>query len=77
MRYVFLLLFGYLLSSGDLRRAERLISRIGQRFGANISSPTPARRSNASLHEIIALNDPSDLLTWTVPALGDIHVEKL
>jgi hypothetical protein len=24
---------------------------------------------------IIALNDPSDLLTWTVPALGDIHVE--
>lgn len=23
---------------------------------------------------IIALNDPSDLLTWTVPALGDIHV---
>jgi hypothetical protein len=25
---------------------------------------------------IIALNDPSDLLTWTVPALGDIHVEN-
>jgi hypothetical protein len=23
---------------------------------------------------IIALNDPSDLLTWTVPPLGDIHV---
>jgi len=25
---------------------------------------------------IVALNDPSDLLTWTVPALGDIHVEN-
>jgi len=25
---------------------------------------------------IIALNDPSDLLTWTVPALGGIHVEN-
>jgi hypothetical protein len=25
---------------------------------------------------IIALNDPSDLLTWTVPALEDIHVEN-
>ena len=25
---------------------------------------------------IIALGDPSDLLTWTVPALGDIHVEN-
>jgi hypothetical protein len=25
---------------------------------------------------IIALSDPSDLLTWTVPALGDIHVEN-
>ncbi|HEY6375094.1 MAG TPA: hypothetical protein VIX90_06165, partial [Edaphobacter sp.] len=25
---------------------------------------------------IIALNDPSDLLTWTVPALGDIDVEN-
>ena len=25
---------------------------------------------------IIALNDPSDLLTWTVPSLGDIHVEN-
>ena len=25
---------------------------------------------------IIALNDPSDLLTWTVPALGDIEVEN-
>jgi len=25
---------------------------------------------------IIALNDPSDLLTWTVPALSDIHVEN-
>jgi hypothetical protein len=25
---------------------------------------------------IIALNDPSDLLTWTVPALGDIQVEN-
>jgi hypothetical protein len=25
---------------------------------------------------IIALNDPSDLLTWTVPALGDINVEN-
>jgi hypothetical protein len=25
---------------------------------------------------IIALNDPSDLLTWTVPARGDIHVEN-
>jgi hypothetical protein len=25
---------------------------------------------------IIALNDPSDLLTWTVPALGDIRVEN-
>jgi hypothetical protein len=23
---------------------------------------------------IVALNDPSDLLTWTVPPLGDIHV---
>jgi hypothetical protein len=22
------------------------------------------------------LNDPSDLLTWTVPALGDIRVEN-
>jgi hypothetical protein len=26
--------------------------------------------------QIIALNDPSDLLTWTVPELGDIHVEN-
>ncbi|HWW23333.1 MAG TPA: hypothetical protein VNY78_05480 [Edaphobacter sp.] len=25
---------------------------------------------------IVALNDPSDLLTWTVPALSDIHVEN-
>ena len=25
---------------------------------------------------IVALNDPSDLLTWTVPALGDIEVEN-
>jgi hypothetical protein len=25
---------------------------------------------------IIALNDPSDLLTWTVPSLGDIRVEN-
>jgi len=25
---------------------------------------------------IVALNDPSDLLTWTVPALGHIHVEN-
>jgi hypothetical protein len=25
---------------------------------------------------IIALNDPSDLLTWTVPALEDIHVDN-
>jgi len=25
---------------------------------------------------IIALNDPSDLLTWTVPSLGDIQVEN-
>ena len=26
--------------------------------------------------QITALNDPSDLLTWTVPALGDIRVEN-
>jgi hypothetical protein len=26
--------------------------------------------------KLIALNDPSDLLTWTVPALGDINVEN-
>lgn len=26
--------------------------------------------------QIVALNDPSDLLTWTVPALGNIHVEN-
>ena len=25
---------------------------------------------------IVALNDPSDLLTWTVPALGDIEVDN-
>src|SRR5271170_3287156 len=38
------------------------------------SLPSPPQECKPP--RIIALNDPSDLLTWTVPALGDIHVEN-
>jgi hypothetical protein len=34
----------------------------------------PDARQECKHPMIIALNDPSDLLTWTVPPLGDIHV---
>jgi hypothetical protein len=36
----------------------------------------PSAPQDCKPPRIIALNDPSDLLTWTVPALGDIHVEN-
>jgi hypothetical protein len=36
----------------------------------------PDAPQECKLPLIIALNDPSDLLTWTVPPLGDIRVEN-
>jgi hypothetical protein len=36
----------------------------------------PGAPQECKYPRIIALNDPSDLLTWTLPALGDIHVEN-
>jgi hypothetical protein len=36
----------------------------------------PGAPQECKYPRIIALNDPSDLLTWTVPALGDIRVEN-
>ncbi len=36
----------------------------------------PGASAECKPPRIIAFNDPSDLLTWSVPALGDIHVEN-
>ena len=36
----------------------------------------PGAPQECKYPRIIALNDPSDLLTWTVPTFGDIHVEN-
>jgi len=36
----------------------------------------PGAPQDCKFPRIIALNDPSDLLTWTVPAFEDIHVEN-
>lgn len=37
---------------------------------------TPGALQECKAPRIVALNDPSDLLTWTVPTLGDIQVEN-